>query len=162
MKRCTICKHPKPRSAFNANPAKSDRLQTMCRDCGKAASKAYYRKNRKKHKALVKERRQRLRREVQERLRVILSALKCADCPETDIVVFEFDHVRGKKVADVSKLVTNGAPWSVVEAEMKKCDVVCANCHRKRTARRNGSWRLTTGFNPQREHCNKRGRRQVR
>jgi hypothetical protein len=32
--------------------------------------------------------------------------------------------------------------WDNIEAEMSKCKVVCANCHRRRTARRRGAFRV--------------------
>jgi hypothetical protein len=36
-----------------------------------------------------------------------------------------------------------GWPWSTVRAEIAKCEVVCSNCHRRRTYDRQGSWRVT-------------------
>ena len=60
----------------------------------------------------------------------------CVDCGVTDLVVLEFDHVRGVKVGDVSALVTSGYPWTKIEAEIAKCDVRCANCHRRVTVER--------------------------
>ena len=51
----------------------------------------------------------------------------------------DWDHVRGIKVAGVATLIANGRPWDEVEEEMTKCDVVCANCHRVRTAVRRAS-----------------------
>lgn len=63
----------------------------------------------------------------------------CMDCgyrqhPEA----LEFDHVRGTKQANLAEAV--GQTWSRerILAEIAKCDVVCANCHRIRTfTRRN-------------------------
>lgn len=47
----------------------------------------------------------------------------------------DFDHARGQKVADISRLAVRGATKQLRE-ELVKCDVVCANCHRIRTFNR--------------------------
>ena len=52
----------------------------------------------------------------------------CVDCGETDPVVLEFDHLRDKRFTIGAKLATY--PWADILAEIGKCDVVCANCHR--------------------------------
>lgn len=48
--------------------------------------------------------------------------------------VMDFDHVRGKKSFTLGSL--NGQGLQTVIKEIKKCDVVCANCHRIRTHKR--------------------------
>jgi hypothetical protein len=70
--------------------------------------------------------------------RARIDALKtgpCADCgnvfpPEC----MDFDHVRGNKAIKVSALVACSAERLM--AEVAKCDLVCANCHRIRTRAR--------------------------
>ena len=57
----------------------------------------------------------------------------CVDCGEKDPLVLEFDHVRGEKKREVSKLLCNGYAWKTIRAEIKKCVVRCANCHRHKT-----------------------------
>lgn len=60
----------------------------------------------------------------------------CADCGiKYPSYVMDFDHVRGDKIHKVSHLVLHGTRESV-EEEIKKCEVVCANCHRVRTHER--------------------------
>lgn len=57
----------------------------------------------------------------------------CADCGvEYPYYVMHFDHVRGEKIANVSRLLRSSTLASVLE-EIAKCDVVCANCHAIRT-----------------------------
>ena len=56
-------------------------------------------------------------------------------------MILEFDHL-GPKRAEISTLVSRGVIESVLVAEMAQCDTVCANCHRRRTALRQGWWRL--------------------
>ncbi|MFB7383769.1 hypothetical protein ACFC6U_17370 [Kitasatospora purpeofusca] len=46
----------------------------------------------------------------------------------------DWDHVRGAKRANVSQLIAERQPWSEIEREIAKCEVVCANCHRIRTS----------------------------
>lgn len=65
----------------------------------------------------------------------------------------EFDHVRGRKLFNLSQLirldpnpdVPDGrnsaklARWKLILAEVDKCDIVCANCHRIRHMNRSPS-----------------------
>lgn len=62
----------------------------------------------------------------------------CADCGERfPTVCMDFDHLPGfEKVANISSLVQRPVSLERLVAEIAKCDVVCANCHRIRTADR--------------------------
>lgn len=66
---------------------------------------------------------------------VKLKAGPCVDCggwfpPEA----MDFDHVRGVKVKHVGWL--GDGSLARLMAEIEKCELVCANCHRVRTAAR--------------------------
>jgi hypothetical protein len=61
----------------------------------------------------------------------------CADCGGTfPPVAMDFDHVRGAKARNVSGLVSGAYKIALIELEIAKCDLVCACCHRVRTAAR--------------------------
>lgn len=62
----------------------------------------------------------------------------CTDCGERDTIVLEFDHVRGRKLFGISYLKRMGSLEQMV-IEIAKCEVVCANCHKRRTHARGGS-----------------------
>lgn len=92
----------------------------------------WYPANRDKQRALVSASKREMRRKVQ----ALKLAAGCADCgynahPEA----LDFDHVTADKRIEVSELV-NGSGWNHILAEIAKCEVVCANCHRVRTAKR--------------------------
>lgn len=60
----------------------------------------------------------------------------CSDCGKVyPVVCMDFDHVdaRGKRFA-VSAALMIGAPSDVVKEEIARCELVCSNCHRVRTA----------------------------
>lgn len=76
----------------------------------------------------------------QRRLFEYLLDHPCVDCGEPDPMVLEFDHLRDK-VANVSYMVAVKKPWNVILAEIAKCEVRCANCHRRRTLERCGAFR---------------------
>jgi hypothetical protein len=79
------------------------------------------------------------KRIVAERTAYLVSFLRkhpCVDCGEDDPVVLEFDHLRDKEFS-IGKGMRD-RPWKRVLAEMDKCEVVCANCHRRQTNRRGG------------------------
>lgn len=62
------------------------------------------------------------------------------DCGESDPIVLEFDHVQGKKRFSISECIYQN--WSIedLEKEMNKCEIRCANCHRRKTAKERDSW----------------------
>lgn len=63
----------------------------------------------------------------------------CVDCDEKDIVVLEFDHIDSTtKIDNVSTMITNRVSWSKILKEINKCEVRCANCHRRKTAKQFG------------------------
>lgn len=142
MKRCSVCKQEKSFDDFNPHGARSDGLQSACRSCNKARSKAYYDRNREAHKARVKDRNLRIIGENKARLIEYLLVHPCVDCGETDVRVLEFDHVRGNKESSVSKMVTADATsWKRIEAEIAKCEVRCANDHRRKSTTTLGWYR---------------------
>jgi hypothetical protein len=66
-----------------------------------------------------------------------LAVHPCEACGESDPVVLEFDH-RGDKLGHLSALAHEGVTLERLAAEMAKCAVLCANCHRRRSRQ---AWR---------------------
>ena len=57
----------------------------------------------------------------------------CMDCGiNYPYYVMDFDHVRGKKHANVMELVSTLSKKRI-DQEIAKCEIVCSNCHRIRT-----------------------------
>lgn len=76
--------------------------------------------------------------------KLILERLKegCMDCGEKNYIVLEFDHREPSTKKHAISSMKGGATKPLVK-ELQKCDVVCANCHRIRTAKMFGNWRLS-------------------
>jgi len=73
---------------------------------------------------------------VQRNKRFVLKYLEthpCIDCGESDPIVLDFDHVRGVKIANVSRGVRDRWDIEKLKEEIFKCEVRCANCHRRIT-----------------------------
>lgn len=65
----------------------------------------------------------------------------CVDCGEGDPIVLEFDHITDDKTSGISDLVGTGVSLDILIAEIAKCVVRCANCHRRKTSRELGWFR---------------------
>lgn len=137
-KKCCTCHVRKPLSAFNRRRASSDGYQSRCRDC----SRIWYLDNRLNHIKNAARRKQRVLNELRHMLACYLREHPCIDCGESDIRCLDFDHVDpSTKVSDVSVMVMKVWSWDRIAAEIAKCVVRCANCHRRKEAERRGLWR---------------------
>lgn len=100
--------------------------QNECERCRELANKRA-KTRRKKFMANKDERRAFL---------IELKGGKCIDCGYNEHpAAFEFDHLRDK-VAAISSMLNTPIKWERILAEVEKCELVCANCHRIRTHNR--------------------------
>lgn len=86
---------------------------------------------------------QKARREkFRERVIGYLEEHPCVECGEADPVVLDFDHIDPKtKFKTVSRMLIGSCySWERIEEEIGKCQVLCANCHRKKTHRDLNGW----------------------
>lgn len=113
-----------------------------CKDCLRPYGKIHYQRYRDYYKAKARFRSLAIRDELRAKVFAYLSEHPCVDCGETDLVVLEFDHVRGDKRRDISAMMQQGFSWEAVSEEIEKCDVRCANCHRRVTYHRANSYRV--------------------
>jgi hypothetical protein len=130
---CTICRDPKPEDEFYRSKGKR---MSRCRDCHKKImrprAKAHYQEN----KSYYLERNKRSGKEARELIQKIKEETPCADCGNKfPYYVMDFDHVRGEKLGNISEIFFNLGRLKL-EEEIKKCDVVCSNCHRVRSFNR--------------------------
>jgi hypothetical protein len=138
--KCSRCGELKPIGAFSLKSRASGVLHSYCRDCHAAWNRAHYDRNRATYMAAARRNNARCESTNLRGLIEYLLQHPCVDCGESDPLVLDFDHRdRASKRMAVSDLLRHTS-WKYVEAEVAKCDVRCANCHRRRTARQLG-WR---------------------
>ena len=137
-KRCSTCRLILPLEAFSTRRAARDGLQNRCRSCWRDD----YVANLAERKAAAAVTARAKLNEHRERLHRYLAEHPCVDCGEDDVRCLDFDHRDpSQKLANVSQLVATHVRWERIQAEIEKCDIRCANCHRKRTAEQQQSWR---------------------
>lgn len=143
MRWCTKCKLEKHETDFFMKDKSTGRLHSQCKACYKAHRKQYqhehYEKYRSDYLSRANSRREKLRIDFRRNMLVYLKGKTCADCKETDIRTFEFAHIDAStKTFNISQAVRLGKSWDEVVLEIKKCRILCANCHKKETAEQFG------------------------
>lgn len=139
---CRICGETKPLESFHIKKTTKDGRQTQCAECKKQYNKKHYKDHGYKWKDARAESRDKLVHRNQNWALNYLSNHPCVDCGSCDIRVLEFDHVRGEKVCNVSKLICGGQSMKRLIEEVNKCEIRCRNCHIIKTYERlGGSYR---------------------
>lgn len=68
------------------------------------------------------------------------NSVGCVDCGEKDIRCLDFDH-SDPSIKDFNIGECYMKSKEVIKAELEKCQIVCANCHRKRTSKSYGYYK---------------------
>jgi hypothetical protein len=139
MRQCTKCKIYKPETEYFIKSKVTGRLHAQCKECYREHRKSYYsahyNKYRQEYRNRAKIRREKLKLEFRMNMLEYLSDKYCKDCGESDNRVLELDHIDPEqKLFSISQAVRLGYGWSDVIDEIKKCQILCANCHKCRTA----------------------------
>jgi len=131
MKKCIRCEKDKEFSEFNKNKHKKDGFHNYCRKCSNEITSKNYYLNKDKHISQVKK--NNIQRKIESR-KVVDEFKKngCSVCSEKDESCLDFHHLDPKtKKHSVAKLANGTYSVKTVLEEIKKCIVLCANCHRK-------------------------------
>lgn len=96
----------------------------------KIRQKYYYQENVDKQRQAARDRMKVRRERNQQYLINQLFGKKCEECGIDDIRVLAYDHLlQYQKFANIADLVSRGAQIQKIEEEIKKCRILCHNCH---------------------------------
>lgn len=96
-----------------------------------AYNRTYYEKG---GKAKIKAANQARRERNREFVRQSKLGRPCLDCGGSfPFYVMEYDHIGDDKLDSVGSLANQCVSLERLQAEIAKCELVCANCHRERT-----------------------------
>jgi protein-arginine kinase activator protein McsA len=144
---CATCKQTLDVTEFEFKDKKNNRRSSWCKTCTKAYKKKHYSDNKEKYLTCGyvsnHKRRLKIRRAIWE----YFETHPCVDCGENDPIVLEFDHKDPELKSDsISKMITKNRSLSQIMQEVEKCDVRCANCHRRKTAKQFFWYESPEGF----------------
>ena len=133
FRRCAMCGLWKPESEFH----KSRTGQfSYCAECRRGYDRRYYHERGKPSRLARRRARAKVARAW---MASVKEGVPCMDCGEVfPVWVMHWDHLPGyEKLASISSLV-GSRRRTLILAELKKCELVCANCHVLRTISRAG------------------------
>lgn len=104
----------------------------------RAYGRAWYAANKEKTVARARANSQRYRARNKKYVDDLRSATPCTDCGNSyPPYVMDFDHLDGEeKFRNVADMVGRAVSLELLQLEIAKCEIVCANCHRERTYQR--------------------------
>ena len=133
MKRCARCKELKEDAAFSWSNRKLGIRQKHCKNCMSFFSRRHYEENKEAELARLGRNRDRSRNKAREFVWSYLKKHPCVLCGEKDPRVLEFDHLDpSSKSNDISRMVRDGFGIERIKSEIVFCQVLCANCHRRK------------------------------
>jgi hypothetical protein len=109
---CSRCHQSKPVSAYYVNPTRSSGIHAYCKACFNAYTTDRFRRRKKQA--------------------VEYLGGRCADCKGVyPYFVYDFHHLDATE-KELQFTSLRRRAWPAIQAELDKCILLCANCHRIR------------------------------
>lgn len=143
MRVCTKCGIEKSESEYFFKDRPRGRLHSQCKVCYKiqraGTYKAHYNRNLEQYRERARRQHRILRQTYRAFMLEYMADKKCVICGESDMRVFEFDHIDpSKKKFNISQGIHKGFNMKAIMLELTKCRILCANCHKRHTAQQFG------------------------
>lgn len=129
IKFCKSCQTEKPHTDFNTNKSRKDGLQTYCKICSRLKQKHDYLTNPKRRESVAKSRDDNYRYN-RRLVEVYKRRCGCILCNETTTACLDFHHI-DPSTKDIEVSILVGMSLTRLKDEIRKCVILCANCHRK-------------------------------
>ena len=129
MKLCLKCNIVKSFEDFHKSKLKVDGYQPYCKDCRKVIDAESYQKSKSRQKS-IKDRRVRIKEYNSRLIKRYKRFCGCLVCSENEPIALDLHHIDPfEKDINPSSAVTYSTTF--LKREIRKCVVLCANCHRK-------------------------------
>lgn len=129
MRVCSCCKVAKDRSGYFAHPRTFDGLQAACKECKRKKDREAYRLSQTR-RASVQDRREIVRGFNRRLMQRYKGFCGCKLCSESEPVALDLHHLdMTTKEHNPANMVSFST--EAMKGEIRKCVVLCANCHRK-------------------------------
>ena len=143
MKICTVCGSTKTEGEFFYRDKRNEKLHSQCKSCYVVKRKKiwheHYHKYGSQYRERAVERNKKLKQKLRKLLLDYLTDKSCVECGNGDYRVLEFDHIDPAiKSFGIAQGIHNIMAWPKILAEIEKCQILCANCHKLKTAGEQG------------------------
>lgn len=129
MKKCTNCLMEKDLSNFHKRTKSKDGLSSICRECRKTIDRNSY-INSQSRREQIKCRRSSITKYNRRLLQRYKRICKCLICRETEPVALDLHHISPEE-KDMHPSGMASYSTDNLRKEIRKCVVLCSNCHRK-------------------------------
>lgn len=103
-------------------------MSTLTSEQRKIHNRTYYEKNKEAFRDRATKQQQLLRQYVWE----VKQRNPCKHCGESHPAALQFHHRNpAEKDIEIAKAILHGYSLKRLQAEIDKCDIICANCHLK-------------------------------
>lgn len=143
MKICTVCHRAKVKKDFFYRNRQSEKLHSQCKECyvikRRRIWREHYHRYGSGYRERAIERNKRTKDSLRGRMLDYLHDKACARCGTSDARVLEFDHIDpATKSFSIARGIASTLSWERILVEIAKCQILCANCHKIKTAQEQG------------------------